>query len=60
MGTIGYLIQCDLCNARVLMTADCRHLKFCDDCLAQYISESIEDAVEAQVDDHIPPWQVHG
>jgi hypothetical protein len=54
------LIQCDLCNARVLMTADCRHSKFCDDCLAQYISESIEGAIEAEADDHIPPWQVHG
>lgn len=45
MSVIGYVIVCDLCNAKMLVTADFKHGKFCPDCLDDYISEAIEDAI---------------
>ena len=64
MSVIGYIVICDLCNAKMLVTADAKHGKFCPDCLDQYIAEAIEQAIEdSETDDpgdYIPPWQVHG
>jgi hypothetical protein len=45
MSVIGYIVQCDMCNARMLVTADHKHAKFCPDCLDQYIQEAIADAI---------------
>jgi phage FluMu protein Com len=46
MSVIGYIIRCDLCNAKLLVTADAKDSKFCPDCLDQYIQEAIADAIE--------------
>jgi hypothetical protein len=60
MSVIGYIIQCDMCNARMLVTADYKHAKFCPECLEQFVLEAIDEAERQDDDDHIPPWQVHG
>ena len=46
MSVIGYIVVCDMCNARMLVTSDYKAAKFCPDCLDQYILEAIEDAIE--------------
>jgi len=46
LSVIGYILVCDMCNAKMLVTADAKHGKFCPDCLDQYIQEAIEDAIE--------------
>ena len=58
MSVIGYILVCDMCNAKMLVTADAKDGKFCPDCLDEFIADAINDA--ADDDDHIPPWQVHG
>ena len=45
MSVIGYILVCDLCNAKMLVTGDAKHEKFCPDCLDQYIQEAIADAM---------------
>ena len=45
MSVIGYIIVCDLCNAKMIVTVDMKHGKFCPDCLDQYIQEAIADAI---------------
>lgn len=42
MSVIGYIRQCDLCNAKMLVTAEAKHMKFCPDCLEDFIDEAIQ------------------
>lgn len=63
MSVIGYIRQCDLCNAKMLVTVDAKKMNFCPECLEEFIREAIEDAIEDQADtdgDHVPPEQVIG
>ena len=48
MSVIGYIIQCDLCNAKMLVTADSKKSKFCPDCLFTFIQEAIEDGIDSE------------
>jgi hypothetical protein len=47
VSVIGYLVQCDMCNAKMLVTADYKHAKFCPECLDEFI----KDAFDADVED---------
>ena len=60
MSVIGYVIVCDLRNAKMVVTADHKRAKFCPECLDQFIAEAIEEAEADDPGDYIPPWQVHG
>lgn len=70
MSVIGYICQCDCCNAKMLVTAEARDMKFCPECLNDFIMDAIDDAVDADLkssggddltsDDFIPPGQVSG
>jgi hypothetical protein len=62
VSVIGYIIRCDMCNAKMLVTADYKAAKFCPPCLDQFIADTIDEVAgdAADDDDHIPPWQVHG
>ena len=51
MSVIGWIIRCDLCNAKILVTADAKDSKFCPDCLDCYIQEAIEDAIKRDQSD---------
>jgi hypothetical protein len=57
MSVIGYFLQCDLCNVKMLVTVEAKHSKFCPDCLEEFIRDAIDDAIE---NDHLPPEQVIG
>jgi len=46
VSVIGYIIRCDMCNAKMLVTVDAKDGKFCPDCLDQYIHEAMADAIE--------------
>jgi len=46
MSVIGYLVQCDMCNAKMLVTADYKAAKFCPECLDEFIKDAIDDAIE--------------
>lgn len=61
MSVIGYIRQCDLCNAKMLVTAEAKEMKFCPECLDEFIQDAIDDAIEDQADgDFLPPEQVIG
>lgn len=61
MSVIGYIRQCDLCNAKMLVTADAKNIKFCPECLEEFLHDAIHDAIEDQPDgDFLPPEQVIG
>ena len=45
MSVIGYILDCDMCNARMLVTADYKNGQFCPDCLDVFIQDSIADAI---------------
>lgn len=47
MSVIGYLVQCDMCNARMLVTADYKHAKFCPECLDEFVRDAFDAAIEA-------------
>ena len=57
MSVIGYFLQCDMCNAKMLVTVEAKHSKFCPDCLDEFIRDAIDDATQ---NDHLPPEQVIG
>ena len=46
MSVIGYIIRCDMCNAKMLVTADYKDAKFCPDCLDHFIADAINDAAD--------------
>jgi rRNA maturation endonuclease Nob1 len=46
MSVIGYVVQCDACNARMLVTADYKNAKFCPECLDEFVKDAIEQAME--------------
>ena len=65
MSVIGYIRQCDLCNAKMIVTVEAKDMKFCPECLDEFIQDAIGDAIEAQAEadvdgDHLPPGQVIG
>ena len=45
VSVIGYILDCDMCNARMLVTADYKNGQFCPDCLDVFIQDSIADAI---------------
>lgn len=46
MSVIGYILDCDMCNARMLVTSDYKHAKFCPECLDEFIRDAIDDTTE--------------
>lgn len=46
MSVIGYLVQCDMCNAKMLVTADYKAAKFCPECLDEFIKDACDAAIE--------------
>lgn len=63
MSVIGYIRQCDLCNAKMIVTVEAKHMKFCPECLDEFLQDAIDDARQADADvdgDHLPPGQVIG
>ena len=46
MSVIGYILDCDMCNARMIVTSDYKHAKFCPDCLDEFVRDAIDQAIE--------------
>lgn len=46
MSVIGYIVRCDMCNAKMLVTSDYKDAKFCPDCLDEFVKDYIDLAIE--------------
>lgn len=59
MSVIGYLIQCEVCSVRMIVTADAKYSKLCPECFSDRLLEAIEED-----DEHSPytspllPWEL--
>ena len=60
MSVIGYVIQCERCSVRMVVTAEAKDSRNCPDCLRTMLLDAISEYQATEDDDHIPPWQVHG
>jgi hypothetical protein len=58
MSVIGYVLTCDMCEVRMLVTTDARDSKLCPDCLDDYVQAAIDKA-QADDDDY-PITEVQG
>lgn len=60
MTVIGYVVPCQTCGTRMVVTLDGRDEKYCPRCLAIYLDIDHQMPATDEDTDHIPPWQVHG
>jgi PHP family Zn ribbon phosphoesterase len=44
MSVIGYMISCQRCEARMLVTSEAKHTQHCPDCLTEAVLQAIESA----------------
>jgi hypothetical protein len=60
MSVIGYLITCQRCEARMLVTSEAKHTQHCPDCLHEMLLEAISEVVTDNDDQDYPIGEVQG